>query len=108
MKCLLNICLTTLIVLGTSNSLVLGENPTTQMCGLASSGTAPTGPFIPTTGTNKALIIYVQFSDDTFGSGTGGGAECTQDSVFGSGSKLMLPGHSLLPRHLLIGRGFSA
>ena len=81
MRDLIRIGLSVLTVLATSNSLVLGDGPTDPICGLASSGIAQTGPFLPTTGTNKALIIYAHFSDDTFSSGTGGGAECTQDSV---------------------------
>ncbi len=42
------------------------------------------GPFVPTTGTSKALIIFVQFSDDTFGSNPptpDDGSRCTTDSA---------------------------
>lgn len=61
-------------------------NPSDPNCTF--SGTmALTPPYVPLTGTNKTLIVFVQFSDDTFGSNPpqpplpDDGSLCTTDPV---------------------------
>ncbi len=44
---------------------VVSQCPTTG-CTTQGSGNPSGGPYLPTSGTNKALVVFVKFSDDTF------------------------------------------